>query len=363
MPIYDDVPDNTIKSKTLIDKGNGNSQFIRTYNYDNDGAVLNVVDTDFNGIPYVAIGPFSETIISLDQNDHGQLINLNEDDHLQYLTEARHDALPFDNPHNVTAAQVGAYTIAQTATEISNAIDAHEMASDPHPQYETATEVQSKVDGHANLTNNPHFVTKAQVGLGDVDNTSDLNKPISTATQAALNLKTDLTVFNAHASRHLPSGADPLTTAIASTVSTTTVNAVGTANSFSRSDHTHKVNIINSQAYAAGTTTTTSATDVLLDSMTLTPGAGSYLVHFISSISGTTNNAVVFASIYANGVQVPNTEIRIVPRSSNSSNVTALISCVGIATVADGQAIDIRWRTSAGTVTAYQRKLQLLRTE
>ena len=33
---------------------------------------------------------------------------------------------------------------------------------------------------------------KAAVGLGNVDNTSDLNKPISTATQSALNLKADL---------------------------------------------------------------------------------------------------------------------------------------------------------------------------
>lgn len=32
-------------------------------------------------------------------------------------------------------------------------------------------------------------ITKANVGLGNVDNTSDLNKPISTATQAALDLK------------------------------------------------------------------------------------------------------------------------------------------------------------------------------
>jgi hypothetical protein len=34
--------------------------------------------------------------------------------------------------------------------------------------------------------------TKAQVGLGNVDNTSDLNKPISNATQSALNLKEDV---------------------------------------------------------------------------------------------------------------------------------------------------------------------------
>ena len=38
---------------------------------------------------------------------------------------------------------------------------------------------------------NPHEVTKAQIGLGNVDNTSDLNKPISSATQSALNLKQD----------------------------------------------------------------------------------------------------------------------------------------------------------------------------
>lgn len=40
----------------------------------------------------------------------------------------------------------------------------------------------------ANKTN-PHKVTKDQVGLGNVDNTSDLNKPISTATQEALDTK------------------------------------------------------------------------------------------------------------------------------------------------------------------------------
>lgn len=38
-------------------------------------------------------------------------------------------------------------------------------------------------------TSNPHSVTKAQVGLSNVDNTSDLNKVVSTATQTALDLK------------------------------------------------------------------------------------------------------------------------------------------------------------------------------
>mgnify|MGYP000935759978 CR=1 FL=1 len=46
--------------------------------------------------------------------------------------------------------------------------------------------------------NNPTFtgtvggISKSMVGLGDVDNTSDANKPISSATQTALNGKTPL---------------------------------------------------------------------------------------------------------------------------------------------------------------------------
>lgn len=39
---------------------------------------------------------------------------------------------------------------------------------------------------HANNKSNPHGVTKAQVGLGNADNTSDVNKPVSTAQQAAI---------------------------------------------------------------------------------------------------------------------------------------------------------------------------------
>ncbi len=39
---------------------------------------------------------------------------------------------------------------------------------------------------HTGNTSNPHGVAKAQVGLGNVDNTSDVNKPVSTATQTAL---------------------------------------------------------------------------------------------------------------------------------------------------------------------------------
>ena len=51
--------------------------------------------------------------------------------------------------------------------------------------YVTAGYVDDVIDG----------LTKADVGLGNVDNTSDLNKPVSTVQQTALNGKTDTTVI------------------------------------------------------------------------------------------------------------------------------------------------------------------------
>ena len=45
---------------------------------------------------------------------------------------------------------------------------------------------------HLTDTSNPHGVDKAQVGLGNVDNTSDLLKPLSNATTLALNSKVDV---------------------------------------------------------------------------------------------------------------------------------------------------------------------------
>lgn len=57
-----------------------------------------------------------------------------------------------------------------------------------------ATEIYDRLDvldAHAANTSNPHATTKAQVGLSNVDNTSDASKPVSTAQQTALNTKMD----------------------------------------------------------------------------------------------------------------------------------------------------------------------------
>lgn len=50
--------------------------------------------------------------------------------------------------------------------------------------------VSTRLTTHAEDQNNPHFVTKEQVGLGNVDNTADADKPVSKATEAAINVNT-----------------------------------------------------------------------------------------------------------------------------------------------------------------------------
>lgn len=62
--------------------------------------------------------------------------------------------------------------------EISNQVDLQQALS--------SKANVSQLNAHTSNTDNPHDVTKSQVGLGNVDNTSDLDKPISTAMQEVL---------------------------------------------------------------------------------------------------------------------------------------------------------------------------------
>jgi hypothetical protein len=48
------------------------------------------------------------------------------------------------------------------------------------------TALETKVNNHIANKSNPHSVTKTQVGLGNVNNTSDANKPVSTAQATAI---------------------------------------------------------------------------------------------------------------------------------------------------------------------------------
>lgn len=98
----------------------------------------------------------------------------------------------YSNPHSVTKTQVG----------LGNVDDTSDITKLTISEFNTLTTTDKKIVGSINELDletsthysdytNPHKVTKTQVGLSNVDNTSDLNKPISTTTQTALNSKAD----------------------------------------------------------------------------------------------------------------------------------------------------------------------------
>jgi hypothetical protein len=85
--------------------------------------------------------------------------------------------------------------------------------------------------GHSNLLT----VNGSKTMTGNLD--LGLNNIINVGTVNGVTIE-------AHASRHLPTGADPLTTAApTSNLGGSSTNAVGIQNSFSRSDHSHAIDI------------------------------------------------------------------------------------------------------------------------
>lgn len=97
----------------------------------------------------------------------------------------------FENPHNVNVLQLGLENVDNTSdmdkpvsTAQKAAIDEANVAASSAQT--AADNAQTTIDNHKSDTENPHAVTATQLGLGNVDNTADVDKPISTAQQEAL---------------------------------------------------------------------------------------------------------------------------------------------------------------------------------
>lgn len=88
------------------------------------------------------------------------------------------------NPHKVTKAQVGLGNVDNTS-DANKPVSTAQAAAIADAK-KAGTDAQSALSTHAGNTSNPHKVTKAQVGLGNVDNTSDASKPVSTAQATAI---------------------------------------------------------------------------------------------------------------------------------------------------------------------------------
>jgi hypothetical protein len=105
--------------------------------------------------------------------------------------------------------------------------------------------------------------------------------------------------------------------------------------------------------------TTSSLTDIIATSMTLTPIAGTYLVWFTGSVSHSANGGSIYTSIYYGVTQNAASE-RNYNRGGNQSQTNGF-ACDALVTVNGSQAITGQWRTSGATATMYQRTLAILR--
>jgi cytoskeletal protein CcmA (bactofilin family) len=92
---------------------------------------------------------------------------------------------PLSSDVTVTKSDIGLGNVDNTS-DATKPVSTAQAAADALKADKTTT-----VNGHA-LSSNV-TVTQSDVGLGNVDNVSDVNKPVSTATQTALNAKASLT--------------------------------------------------------------------------------------------------------------------------------------------------------------------------
>ena len=81
---------------------------------------------------------------------------------------------------------LGSNTVTSTLAQLNTAVSDADIAS------LAGTETLTNKTLTSPVINTPTGITKSDVGLANVDNTTDANKPVSTATQTALDLKANL---------------------------------------------------------------------------------------------------------------------------------------------------------------------------
>lgn len=91
------------------------------------------------------------------------------------------------NPHSVTAAQIGLGNVDNTS-DMDKPVSTAQGAAIGSVEYTLAQ--------HEKNTDNPHSVTAAQVGLGAVNNTADADKPVSSKQAVAINAVKDQIILH-----------------------------------------------------------------------------------------------------------------------------------------------------------------------
>jgi hypothetical protein len=178
------------------------------------------------------------------------------------------------------------------------------------------------------LTNNSGFltsVTKSDIGLGNVDNTSDVNKPISTAVQTALNGKQAAGSYAPASHTHGISDVNGLQTAL---------DGKQASGSYAAASHTHGISDVNGLQtaldgkQAAGSYALLPATSFTVTSDAVSGGSavlqksGSLDVYFGTDTAGNTLSLVFAGAVY----NTPNWTFSVYPSSVTITDPSQLPS-------------------------------------
>lgn len=124
--------------------------------------------------------------------DHGALTGLADDDHLQYHTDGRGDARYYTKSQMDTSLAGKANTtdprFSDQRVPTDNSVTAAKIVNGTITEAKLDSATQAKIDSVGAVSSvagrtGAVTLTKSDVGLANVDNTSDVNKPMSTATK------------------------------------------------------------------------------------------------------------------------------------------------------------------------------------
>ena len=139
----------------------------------------------------------NNVLLNLESANEGIIVNV---DNIELDTIDNLTSTNIKKPLSANQGKVLNETkVSKTGNEV---IDGQKIFSEsplvPTPVNTGAAVNKAYVLTHINNVNNPHNVTATQVGLGNVNNTADMDKPVSIAVNSALDLKADkLTMITA----------------------------------------------------------------------------------------------------------------------------------------------------------------------
>lgn len=133
------------------------------------------------------------------KNENTRIANENVRQHNEATRETQEDKRESDTAIAIEKANEAAKNANDKANDLQTKLDNHHfvltnelentISSDSTTTAPTANAVKivnDKIYSHTSDYDNPHKTTKSQINLGNVDNTSDVDKPVSTAQQKAI---------------------------------------------------------------------------------------------------------------------------------------------------------------------------------